>query len=871
MKKSNFLLNFIVLFILFGKLQSFAQQSFTIGKHETQQLDITLPKVLKDQINLTTTINNKEYTLLLEKKSNRGANFSIELQKEDGSFESLSPGPINTYIGSIKELPDHIVHGIVTNGNLEATIITPSKKEYQISNTKGTYNIALNTTNNISCNDSCVAPSNTPVSTGAKSLSNETTQFFAKATSAKALAVTNGNETVKQAEIGFDIAWSAYDKRYGRDSNEVRKTIENFVNSVNAIWIRDVLVEHTIGRIVIRTNAANCPYEKAGNRKVNNKTLNQIRSIWNSGAHGNSHNLALLHVGDGGGGLAWVGTISESNRYAAIGQSKQGFLGFGRHEIGHNWGLSHNHGKQELNNNGKQFGIMWPGGIHDRATSDEAKTMINERNSSGLKDIGPYKKKNIRPYGNRDFATTTTNNSVTINVIANDYDANADKIRLDSFDSKSKNGGSIRRQGNQLIYTAGNKTGEDIFYYNVTDGKLKNWGAVYVTVRAGVNAKVDINKTTYNYDLGPLDSPVEKGWTLISNQTKGDINWSSNDVKASDRGASNGINNINRDFVFGNGNSAKATFNHKIKNGIWSVVMNMGDTDFAHDRMSVKIENKTINNNITSAKRQFTYVNADKVEVRDGQLTIEIQDNGGNDPSWVWNRLSLKRVGDLPNTNNSIPIGKVITLRKSGGNRAYIAAEASNSRLIANRTRIGQWEKFRVEAHPQGGIVLKALANNQYVQVPNKDSQAAVRPNGNGKFAWERFEWKSKGNGKVAFKSVHSGKWLQADWNDNNAIVRARGNADKGWETFEWAVTSGNKSLDNIDQINTFITPNPATPNNLITIAGNKNYDSVMVTDISGASVATYTVQNNQIDISNLSIGMYFLKIGNKTVKLIVE
>ncbi|WP_010179655.1 beta-porphyranase [Aquimarina agarilytica] len=212
------------------------------------------------------------------------------------------------------------------------------------------------------------------------------------------------------------------------------------------------------------------------------------------------------------------------------------------------------------------------------------------------------------------------------------------------------------------------------------------------------------------------------------------------------------------------------------------------------------------------------------------------------------------------NAGSGVPINKVISLRKTGGDRKFVTGERNGSQLLARAGSVRGWEKFRVESHPKGGVVLKALSNNKYVQVPNKDANAPVRNQGTFKGDWERFEWKSKGNGKVALKSVHSGKWLQASWNEANAIIRAKGNADLGWETFDWKTESGQKIIG--QQTNSLkIAVNPVQ--DMVVLEGTSNVD-VQLFDQTGAAVgfSVEKTSDNSIALDlddGLSAGIYFL------------
>ena len=220
-------------------------------------------------------------------------------------------------------------------------------------------------------------------------------------------------------------------------------------------------------------------------------------------------------------------------------------------------------------------------------------------------------------------------------------------------------------------------------------------------------------------------------------------------------------------------------------------------------------------------------------------------------------------------TIEEVPIGKFISLQKSGGDRKFIRADRDNNRLLTDRTVVKGWEKFLVEKHPKGGIALRAVSNGKYVYVHNKRTEAALQPNGNGKFVWEQLEWKSMGNGKVALKSMHNGKWLQAAWNEDNGLVRARGERPLQWETFNWKAESpekfGSKNLTENFEI--VVYPIPASNTLTIEATGQLSgavkyeiYNTLGNTLLSGYSTNPVT----ELNISSLSTGVYFIKIINE-------
>ncbi len=233
------------------------------------------------------------------------------------------------------------------------------------------------------------------------------------------------------------------------------------------------------------------------------------------------------------------------------------------------------------------------------------------------------------------------------------------------------------------------------------------------------------------------------------------------------------------------------------------------------------------------------------------------------------------------NTNtsgsNGAPIGKVISLRKSGGDRKYVSAvtELSND-LYANQNSVqGNRQKFRVDRHPNGGVALYSLSAGKYIQVSNTNANVIIRARGNATGNWERFEWKSKGNGKVALKSMHSGKWLQAAHNQANAAIFPRGNADLGWETFDWK-EEASKSINDVSEApsNAIVYPNPIASGDDFTVSGVKEGSIIRVISSNGQVVKEITASSNTetVNSANLSTGLYFIQINDgQTIKLIVK
>ncbi len=221
-------------------------------------------------------------------------------------------------------------------------------------------------------------------------------------------------------------------------------------------------------------------------------------------------------------------------------------------------------------------------------------------------------------------------------------------------------------------------------------------------------------------------------------------------------------------------------------------------------------------------------------------------------------------------TTGDIPYGKIISLKKSGGDKRYVTVE-NNNELVANRTRVGVWEQFRVDRHPNGGVALFSLKNNKYVQSNGANTNSAIRAQGISSRGWERFRWENKGEGKVAFYSYTVKKWLRAAWNIDNTKIFPKGSEDRGWETFEWSIVA-NKQIEKIIQKSTLkIYPNPSL-NEWVTISGLQG-SLVTIVDVVGKIIYVKSTDQLQVllDISSFQSGVYFVRNGTNTEKLIVK
>ncbi len=224
-----------------------------------------------------------------------------------------------------------------------------------------------------------------------------------------------------------------------------------------------------------------------------------------------------------------------------------------------------------------------------------------------------------------------------------------------------------------------------------------------------------------------------------------------------------------------------------------------------------------------------------------------------------------------PPISSDIPVDQIISLRKTGGDRKYVTAERfdNDSQVLARANTVQAWETFRVEAHPQGGIALKALSNDKYLQVNGTNQNAPIKAKGDQKLGWEQFNWLVKGPGEVALQSAFTNRWVQAAWTDDNAVLYPRGQEALGWETFEWAIVAASKEQPTIQptttaQLATEVYPNPVGRNGEIYINTSlKKVGDVHVQLFDTAGREIYQNSYNNLNQGGLTITLNTTAIGS--------
>ena len=142
------------------------------------------------------------------------------------------------------------------------------------------------------------------------------------------------------------------------------------------------------------------------------------------------------------------------------------------------------------------------------------------------------------------------------------------------------------------------------------------------------------------FDFGMSGSPVESGYVQVSPSTVYSAlygyGWSSTSgLDSRDRGAPD---YLRRDLIF---SSSENTFNVDIANGDYLVSVLIGDQGFSHDLIDVYAEDALKVDDLTATAGSFEEVSF-VVAITDEQLNLRILDDGGTDPNWVINSLTVE-------------------------------------------------------------------------------------------------------------------------------------------------------------------------------------------------------------------------------------
>lgn len=642
----------------------------------------TLPEHFSAAVNFA----GVDWTLEFEKHSVFGENTRFLVDDSSGQLLEFDQPVDRSYLGTVAERPDYSVSALLTKGGLMANIIRPGETTLFIrpafdSGDRSLHSISFSEQSDAHTHDHSeeepelieattpqLAPSiASPDLMPSTSASEPVTPAAAGFGDSMATLSPSRVIQVREFEVGVEIGSAALLNNYPGSTTQQKVEnamleAQNIPGNLDARYLHGAGIKHRLGVVIIRTGSD--PFTV--NNGNDSGGLSAFRSYWNNlqanEGKAATHDLAVYHVRANPSGLAYVNSVGTSYRYALSASNGPSSWADGTlvHEFGHSWSLGHvpsnpsnsyyeskprdNNGSNTAGGSDVFVSVMHGGGSHNigRLSTGEANQVYNV--SLGKTQFGdPVTPVAVRPFGHRD-SVVAADTPVTIDVVANDYDANNDILDAQLLDTVSQQGGTISLSvgtgpggRNEIVYTPPVvTTGSDFFHYTVVDSTGKtDWGAVYIE-SAVINA--DPFATEYRYDMGPSGQIVRDGYVGLYPETSGDAYWTGA-VGGIDRGAQNGIGEDGHDFITAIG---PATFSHHVMNGVWRVTLNMTDTNMARDNMSISAEGGQVGfGDIDRDAGGFMTIGFD-LSVADGVLDLTFSDLDG-DEGWVVNRIVLQR------------------------------------------------------------------------------------------------------------------------------------------------------------------------------------------------------------------------------------
>ncbi len=690
----------VLFFILIHTCLSISAQNNTNSETKNHQHEIliieSLPESLPSSFTMQVSYLGELLTLELDKSFVFGKNTRFLIDDGTGKMIEVEKPKECTYTGSIKEHPEYYVSAVMSDEGLIASIaksnnemieIRPSSKDekaheiFAVKNehshlAKGCSLDAGDEDHNFSIQKN--ESSNGRIKLPIKPIKDSNKQLLQKQSSLLpgSLPPTVVMD-VLEYEIGVEIgSRSFFGSAYNGDLSIAQASAQSIIGNLNSRFLHGSGVAFRLGTVIIRTNESTDPLRDlvtaTGAAANASASLAAFKDYWNDNPSevGTTHDLAVYHVKSAPSGLAYVNRVATSFKYATMGGNGATSWANGTavHEVGHLWNLRHtnssgifyenrprnNSGSTTSGGNDYYISVMHGSGNHNigRFSTTEAQVVrqvLDQKRSAGTPVANPQQ---MKPFGVYDEYEMQSNDPVTIDVISNDYDINNDVLDVRLLDQVSNLGGTISLSAgtgpggrNELIYTppASGLNGRDFFHYTVFDTTGRtDFGAVYMYKETSL---FDENSDEFRFDLGTRTSALWPDYDRVHGDTSNSLyGWTDiTKVGDRDRGSASGTNDLNRDLCQ---SSQSATFETKLRNGTWRVLITFGDRSYPHDNIFVKAEGVDRLGNINTTPGEY-FNEIFEVDVNDGKLSLEFSDRGGSDANWVATRIILTHVETL--------------------------------------------------------------------------------------------------------------------------------------------------------------------------------------------------------------------------------
>ncbi|MGE0478826.1 MAG: PA14 domain-containing protein [Phycisphaerae bacterium] len=418
-------------------------------------------------------IDGAPATLDLVRYSLRGDGFRVLVPGADGTLVEHTPPPVATYRGVVLERAESLVAASLSDGRLSAYVREVDGRVW------GVQPLDAGSAADAAAH---VVYAMDDVAVGEWTCGVETLGNRGDGSNEGGAGGTAGAGCNRLAQIAFDADYEFYQLNGSAVPNTVAD-IENVMNSVELIYVRDVQISYEITTIIVRTSIDD-PYTSTNYSTL----LNEFRDHWLAQQGAIVRDVAHFMTGkeiDGNViGVAWLSAICTDLGYG-LSQSRfttalTSRVALTAHELGHNWAAPHCNADPDCS-------IMCSGlggctGNLTSFSSGSIAAMVPFRDSRGCLSAGPL----LAPFAIDDLTNVERNTPRRIDVLANDTDPNCDVLTITTFSATSAAGGVVVRAigtgpggRDELLYTPPvNYVGADSFSYSVVDDDAQTDSAV---------------------------------------------------------------------------------------------------------------------------------------------------------------------------------------------------------------------------------------------------------------------------------------------------------------------------------------------------------------------------------------------------------
>jgi VCBS repeat-containing protein len=355
--------------------------------------------------------------------------------------------------------------------------------------------------------------------------------------------------------------------------------------------------------------------------------------------------------------------------------------------------------------------------------------------------IPDFRDVNNSPIATDDNANIAANQSITLDVLNNDSDADGDPLSIDSFAPTSANGGTITLDGDNFIYApADGFTGSDTFTYKISDGNGGiSTATITITVENGIpvaNNDTETTPTNTPVTINALDNDTDSDGHPLSidrfdpnSANGGTITLDGNNLIYTPADGFTGSDTFTYTISDGNGGISTATITITVENGIpvanndtettptnTPVTINALDNDTDSDGHPLSIDRfdstSTNGGTITLDGDNLIYTPADGFTGSD-TFTYTISDgNGGISTATI--TITVENGVPVDNSNN-IPVATDDNINTPVNTPITVDILENDSDADGDRITIDSFDSVS----SSGGIV--SLDQNQLVYTPPAD------------------------------------------------------------------------------------------------------------------------------------------------------